>query len=1015
VFPRLKFFRAIICVICAALIDGFVLPASAADGEDTTNSPANHWLSRSWQTDDGLPDNNVTGVAQTTDGHLWVATLGGLLRFDGEGFEEFSTTRLLKVPNHVVRSMYLDRRGRLWLAMDRGVMIRVDEKTARVFDTADGFPDSRVAVMAEDKEGGVWFVCANDVCRIRDDKVQHFGPQEGLPTGGNIWLAPDASGQLWFACGAKVGVFRDGHWQTLLTMDTNPVHLAAALDGGMWICTGTQVLKYNEGNDLQEIATLPARTKVQTMLEDHTGALWIGTSADGLLRCEGNHLEAMPVSHPAIAALLEDREGNIWVGTSGGGLNLLRSRAMGLVGNKGGLPFDVLSVCQDAEGWVWAALDNGSLARGRGDDWDILSSADGWPGGNATCVAPDLTGGVWIGTRGRGLLHWQAGKFQAWGTHEGLGSPDLRSLLQATNGDLWIATDLPSRLWLFQDGKFQEIPTPIRVRAIRALAEGLNGIVWAGTSDGQILRIQGRTMVVEPTTQKASPYSIRCLNTTADGSLWIGYAGWGIGRWHDGHYARITMAQGLYDDYVSQMLSDGQGGVWLTSNHGLSQVRLADLVDVAEGRSTHLRANAYGRDEGLPSLQPVFENNPTAWRGAGNQLWFSTRKGVLTVQPDKIRDNPIPPTVFVHVVKLDDQPVALYDSQFPLHLPAEMKLKDLRVPGSPLQLPPGHGKIEFAFTALSFNSPENVQFRYRLKNFDTEWIEAGTQRIARYPRLPAGHYEFDVTACNEAGLWNETGFQLPFTVEPFIWQTWWFRMLMVMSFTAAIIAVVRYVSFRRLRQRMALLEQQAVLDKERARIAKDLHDDLGATMTQITLVLELALQQRPEPDAVIGTVKDGLMAAREAIKSLDAAVWAVNPANNTLPELVAYIGQFGMEFLQQANIRCLLDLPDHPPERPVSAELRHNLFLIVKEALNNVVRHAQATEVRLQISITAAALDLLIADNGRGIERKPDENPGDGLRNMRQRAEELKAEFRVESPPGAGTRISVHYPWPPVN
>jgi signal transduction histidine kinase len=329
-------------------------------------------------------------------------------------------------------------------------------------------------------------------------------------------------------------------------------------------------------------------------------------------------------------------------------------------------------------------------------------------------------------------------------------------------------------------------------------------------------------------------------------------------------------------------------------------------------------------------------------------------------------------------------------------------------------LPPGHSKIEFAFTALSFNSPENVQFRYRLKGFDTEWVEAGTQRSARYPRLPAGHYEFEVTACNEAGVWNKTGFHLPLVVQPFFWQTWWFGMLLVVTFTVLVIAVVRYVSFRRLRRRMRLLEQQAVLDKERARIAKDLHDDLGASMTQMTLVLELALQQRTEPDAVIGTVHDGLHAAREAIKSLDAAVWAVNPINNTLPELVAYIGQFGMEFLQRANIRCDLDLPDHPPERPVSAELRHSLFLIVKEALNNVVRHAHASEVRLQILITDATLDLLIADNGRGIEQKPDDTLADGLRNMRQRAEELNAQFQIESAPGAGTKISVRYFWPVI-
>ncbi len=935
-----------------ALLGGLAPPARALDAGDK-NSPANLWLTRAWQTDEGLPDNNVTGVAQTSDGHLWVATLGGLMRFDGERFEEFSTTHLPGVPNHVVRTMYQDRRGQLWLVMDRGAVIQVGETSARVFDPTNGFAYWRVTAVAEDNDAGVWLVYGNELCRIRGDKVERFGAREGLPPGGFVWLATDATGQLWFASASQVGVFRVGRWQTLLTADSNPVHIAAARGGGVWIATATRILKCTAEGESQEIAKLPDQVAVQVMLEDHTGALWIGTGANGLLRLQGNELQAVVVSHPEITALTEDREGNIWVGTAGGGLNLLRPRAIDLAGTKAGLPFEsARSVCQDAEGTVWVALQNGSLARGHDDEWKAITSADGWLDGNATCVSPVREGGVWIGTHERGLQRWQAGKFQEWGQREGLGSRSVRSLLQATNGDLWIATDTPNCLWLFKDETFYRPPLPTGVRAIRAMTEGLDGKIWVGTSDGQILRIRDRTVVNEWTAQKGPPFSVRSLLTTPDGSLWIGYASWGIGRWHEGHYARITSSQGLYDDYVSQMLFDNQGGLWLTGNHGLFQVRLDELVDVAEGRSTHLRSIAYGRGEGLPSLQPVFENSPTAWRGKDGELWFSTRKGVLHVQPGKIRDNPIPPAVIVKEVKMDDRPVALYESRFPLYAPEEAKLKDLHESGNLLHLPPRHAKLEFAFTALSFNSPENVQFRYRLKGFDAEWIEAGTQRIAKYPHLPAGEYEFDVTACNEAGVWNKTGFQLPFAVGPFFWQTWWFRTLLVMTFTAAVIAAVRYVSFRRLRERMRLLEQQAVLDKERARIAKDLHDDLGASMTRMTLVLELALQRRPDPDAVIGTVQDGLVAAREAIKSLDAAVWAVNPANNTLPELVAYIGQFGMEFLQQAGIRCDLDVPDHPPERPVSAELRHSLFLIVKEALNNVVRHAQATEVRLQISLT---------------------------------------------------------------
>ena len=971
---------------------------------------------RTWQTDEGLPDNNVTGVAQAADGFLWVATLGGLMRFDGARFEEFSAMHLPRVNYRNVRQMYLDQRGSLWLVMERGAVIRVSRSSAHVFGAEEGFTDAYVDAIADDDTGGVWMPVGNAFCHIRGEQVDRFGAEKGLPAGGYPWLATDARGQLWFARGSQVGVFRDGRWQTLLTLDSSPVRFVAARSGGLWICTATQVLRFTEGGEPKQIACFPRRLTVRAMLEDHTGGLWIGTAADGLLHLRGNEIERVEVSQPEISALAEDDEGDLWVGTAGGGLNLVRPRAVSLITTKAGLPFGpVRSVCQDSEGWVWAALQDGSLARGRGSQWSAVTRAEGWPGGDATCVAPVREGGVWIGTADRGVLRLRAGNVKAWALREGLGSQNVRSLLPAANGDLWIATDTPNRLWLLREEQICDLKMPNGVRAIRAMSEGVDGTIWAGTSDGQILRVAGRVVVNEVAAQHGLPYSVRCLHAAADGSLWIGYAGWGVGRWHDGHYSRVDATRGLYDDYIWQMLSDGQGGLWLTGNHGLFQVRLGELVNVAEDRSDHLRSITYGRSEGLPTLQPVCENSPTAWRGRDGQLWFATRNGLLVVQQDKIRDNPRPPPVLLSEVKVDDRLVALLDSQFPLRAPGQSKLTDLRTPGVELRLPPRHSKLEFAFTALSFSSPGNVHFRYRLKGFDTEWVEAGLQRIAKYPRLSGGQYEFEVTACNESGVWSETGFHLPFVVEPFFWQRWWFRALLMVAFTAGVVAVVRYVSFRRLRLQMRLLEQQAVLDKERARIAKDLHDDLGASMTQMTLLLELAVQERPEPDAVIGRVQDGLQAAREAIKSLDAAVWAVNPANNTLPELVAYIGQFGMEFLQQAKIRCELDLPDHPPERPVSAELRHSLFLIVKEALNNVVRHAHASEVCLRITVTTANLEILVADNGCGFERKPDDALADGLRNMRQRAEELNAEFQIESPPGAGTRVAVRCPWPRGN
>jgi len=249
-------------------------------------------------------------------------------------------------------------------------------------------------------------------------------------------------------------------------------------------------------------------------------------------------------------------------------------------------------------------------------------------------------------------------------------------------------------------------------------------------------------------------------------------------------------------------------------------------------------------------------------------------------------------------------------------------------------------------------------------------------------------------------------------VAPFFWQTWWFRSVVLAVFTGSIIAIVRYVSFRRLRRQLVVMEQQAALQKERARIAKDIHDDLGASLTQIAFLGELAQQDRGEPEKAAERVGKISTTARQAIKSLDEIVWAVNPRNDTLAHLIEYAGQFALDYLRLADIRCRLDFPEQSPPRELSTDLRHNLFLAIKEALHNIVKHAQATEVWLRIKFSDRSLEITIEDNGRGFDREPDDALADGLRNMRQRLADIGGECRVESQAGTGTKISLQLPWP---
>lgn len=525
-----------------------------------------------------------------------------------------------------------------------------------------------------------------------------------------------------------------------------------------------------------------------------------------------------------------------------------------------------------------------------------------------------------------------------------------------------------------------------------------------GSSRGYLLRISKGQVIDETARLGPELMSIRNLHATPDGSVWIGFADDGAGWIRDGRFAHFTAAQGFFEQKVSQIVSDNCGALWFGGDHGIFKASREDLLAVAEGKLGQARVVRYGPGVGLRSPQANFGDSPGSLRTRDGRLWIPTRTALAVVDPAKIAENSRPPRVLVKRLAVDDHVMAAYGGAMPVQ-----NSMDRRTTEDGLRLPPAHRRLEFEFTALSFSAPENVRFRYRLEGFDDKWIEAGPQRSASYSRLPAGNYRFRVNACNGDGVWNETGDSLAFAVEPFFWNTWWFRSAAVLAAAGA----VYYVAMRRMRARLQLVEQQAALDKERVRIARDLHDDLGTRLTRLVLLTGLVQRDTVVEEKREENLQKLSAMAKQVIKSLDETVWAVNPRNDTLAHLINYVGQFAVEFLQAAEIRCRPELPGHPPEGAVPARTRHNLFLTVKEALNNVVRHSRANEVRLRMTVDGDRLNLVIEDNGKGFGdcASGGEGEADGLRNMRHRMEELGGKFRIESAPGAGTRMFLECPW----
>jgi signal transduction histidine kinase/ligand-binding sensor domain-containing protein len=974
------------------------------------------WLMRPWQTEDGLPDNSVNGLAQTEEGYLWVGTPTGLARFDGIRFENIPLTNVVTMPNHGIVTMLRGRHGTLWLAMDRGALVRLSGKTSRAFVTE--LPNLIPNGLAEGADGTLLLSYrGGNVYRVKDDHVTRATTNEGFPDGLDICaVTTDDHGRLWWAKEGQVGIYTNGLFHVIKELDSQPMRLVAAKDGGVWVCCGFHLFNC-DGNggwaDFGQFHPDNSGTVATVMVEDRNGEVWIGTTFNGLYRHSQAGFQSVATSHGGILSLIEDREGNLWAGTSGGGLNRIRQRAITLEDAQSGLPFpSIESVCEAADGTVWAATQNGVLVRKSGDHWDSIPKSSQWPG-DATCVTSDSQGRVWVGTRQHGLHCWRDEKFIQWGDDTALRGQTLHTLLVSKSGDLWMGQESPNAILRLRDGRVTAFPIPPTVRIIRAMVEDAAGNIWAGTSKGNLLRINGEKITEATPRPQEDLASIRCLYATPDGALWLGYAGQGMGRLKDGHYTEYNSNQGLFDDYVSHIVTDGEGWLWFGANRGLFKVRLEDFENFAAGKIARVRSIHYGRGEGLPSLQGTFGDSPDVLRSRDGHLWIPMQTALVVVDPAKIYENASPPAALLTRVLLDDRVIAQYSGILPPPAKPVEEIPALLNGTAKLQLPSQHLSVKFEFTAFDFSAPENVQFRHRLHGVEDDWIEiaADTTRAVTHQTLGSGEYDFEVAACNSDGDWSKNTAVISLVVAPFFWQTWWFRLLAVAAFTLSIIAIVRYVSFRRLHAQLRLLEQQAALQRERARIAKDIHDDLGANLTQIAFLGELANQDRDEPNAVGERIGKISATARQAVKSLDEIVWAVNPRNDTLAHLLDYAGQFAVDYLRTIGIRCRLDFPAAIPARELSTDLRHNLFLAIKEALHNIFKHANATEVWLHVSADAQALEIVVEDNGRGFKNAPDDALADGLRNMKQRMADIGGTFRVDSQPGTGTKIVLHLPW----
>jgi ligand-binding sensor domain-containing protein len=751
--------------------------AGSLNGQDRYTSSLQKYHVRSWSTTDGLPNNKIFSILQSSSGYVWLATQEGLVRFDGERFTTFDSKNTPAIPHNEVTTLFEDRDSALWIGTIRGIVkYRKGQFSAVPVDsTVAPFVSKSFLI---DRKGNFLLGTRTGMLQIVDGRITHCSPTKALAGLSINSMAEGEDGRVWIGTDKGLKKLGETSVEDVAWKEMSPNRTIASVlfdrNQTLWVGTGEGLYVARRGayNRCEKVPELSGE-EVRTLCLDKSGSVWIGTGTNGLFRCTSGKVEHLTtvdgLSADYIISLFEDREGNIWAGTFFNGVNELwrgkfeiYSVAEGLAG-----PMVRAIVEDERAGTVWIGTETG-LSRLKSGEFRNYTSKNGLVHNHIRAVYLDRRGVLWLGTM-KGVSRFDGKRFVNYTLRDGISYETARAITEDFQGRIWIGYP-GNGIDRFDNGKFVNMSNEgIPHSSVRVIYRGKNETMWVGTSMGLIQWKGGHTKIYSK--QEGLDHDLFALHEDADRALWIGSYGDGLFRLKDGRTTRITSQNGLYDNNVYQILEDDQQNLWMSSNRGVFRASKKELNDFADGKVPRVSSISYGTMDGMRSSECNGNSQPAGFKTKDGRLWFPTTNGVAIIDPAAIPLNTVPPEVTIEDFKVDSVSINLQ---------------------KPVEIAPGYGQLEIRYAGLSFTVPEGMVFKLKLDGFDKDWRNAGSRRVAYYTNIPPGAYIFRVVARNADGYWSKDGVALSVVLKPYFYQTTWFVALCALILIMFLVLLYRW-------------------------------------------------------------------------------------------------------------------------------------------------------------------------------------------------------------------------------